>query len=84
MAPGAEVTLPWREDFNGLAYVLAGRGTVGVERRPIHLGQTAVFGAGSSLTVRADEKQDSKHARPGGHPAGGSRSVSRWRTTVRS
>ncbi|MEK8144041.1 pirin-like C-terminal cupin domain-containing protein [Streptomyces sp. M10(2022)] len=27
--PGAEVTLPWREDFNGLAYVLAGRGTAG-------------------------------------------------------
>ncbi|MCZ2524740.1 pirin family protein [Streptomyces sp. HB2AG] len=59
LAPGAEVTLPWREDFNSLAYVLAGRGTVGAERRPIRLGQTAVFGEGSSLTVRADEKQDS-------------------------
>ncbi|GAA1012663.1 pirin family protein [Streptomyces thermogriseus] len=60
LAPGAEVTLPWRRDFNGLAYVLAGRGTVGTERRPIRLGQTAVFGDGSSLTVRADEKQDSR------------------------
>jgi redox-sensitive bicupin YhaK (pirin superfamily) len=59
LAPGAEVTLPWREDFNGLAYVLAGRGAVGTERRPVHVGQAAVFGAGSSLTVRADEKQDS-------------------------
>ncbi|MFE5402261.1 pirin family protein [Streptomyces sp. NPDC056580] len=59
LAPGAEVTLPWREDFNGLAYVMAGRGSVGAERRPIRLGQTAVFGAGGSLTVRADEKQDS-------------------------
>ncbi|OMI38880.1 pirin [Streptomyces sparsogenes DSM 40356] len=59
LAPGAEITLPWREDFNGLAYVLAGRGSVGAERRPIRLGQTAVFGAGSALTVRADEKQDS-------------------------
>ncbi|MFD5424885.1 pirin family protein [Streptomyces sp. NPDC127084] len=58
LAPGAEVSLPWREDFNGLAYVLAGRGTVGAERRPIGLGQTAVFGEGSALTVRADEKQD--------------------------
>jgi redox-sensitive bicupin YhaK (pirin superfamily) len=58
LAPGAEITLPWREDFNALAYVLAGRGSVGGERRPVHLGQTAVFGAGSSLTVRADEKQD--------------------------
>ncbi|NGO79462.1 pirin family protein [Streptomyces sp. YC504] len=56
--PGASVTLPWRSDFNGLAYVLAGRGTVGEERRPIHKGQTAVFGDGGALTVRADEKQD--------------------------
>ncbi|MFC7013243.1 pirin family protein [Streptomyces viridiviolaceus] len=60
LAPGAEVTLPWREDFNGLAYVLAGRGSVGAERRPIRLGQAAVFGAGSSLTVRADETQESR------------------------
>ncbi|MET9731897.1 pirin family protein [Streptomyces sp. NPDC006458] len=59
LAPGAEITLPWREDFNALAYVLAGRGTVGTDRRPVHLGQTAVFGSGSSLTVRADDKQDS-------------------------
>ncbi|MFK4099446.1 pirin family protein [Streptomyces sp. NPDC019531] len=59
LAPGAEITLPWREDFNALAYVLAGRGSVGSDRRPIHLGQTAVFGDGGSLTVRADEKQDS-------------------------
>ncbi|WP_327296373.1 MULTISPECIES: pirin family protein [unclassified Streptomyces] len=58
--PGAEVTLPWREDFNGLAYVLAGRGSVGRDRRPVHTGQTAVFGAGSSLTVRADETQEAK------------------------
>ncbi|MER7035621.1 pirin-like C-terminal cupin domain-containing protein, partial [Streptomyces albidoflavus] len=56
--PGAEVTLPWRDDFNGLAYVLAGRGSVGQERRPVHTGQAAVFGSGSSLTVRADETQD--------------------------
>ncbi|KFG02087.1 pirin family protein [Streptomyces europaeiscabiei] len=59
VAPGAEITLPWREDFNALAYVLGGRGTVGADRRPIQLGQTAVFGAGSSITFRADEQQDS-------------------------
>ena len=34
VSPGAELTLPWREDFNALAYVLAGRGTVGTDRRP--------------------------------------------------
>ncbi|GHH56604.1 hypothetical protein GCM10018775_63100 [Streptomyces umbrinus] len=58
VTPGAELTLPWREDFNALAYVMAGRGSVGADRRPVHTGQTTVFGAGSSLTVRADEKQD--------------------------
>ncbi|MEU6481670.1 pirin family protein [Streptomyces sp. NPDC047017] len=58
LAPGAELTLPWREDFNGLAYVLAGSGSAGTERRPVRLGQAAVFGTGSSLTVRADGKQD--------------------------
>jgi len=33
--------------------VLAGNGTVGEEKRPIHLGQLAVFGPGDSLTVAA-------------------------------
>jgi redox-sensitive bicupin YhaK (pirin superfamily) len=59
LRPGAEITLPWREDFNGLAYVLAGCGAVGTDRRPVRMGQTAVFGTGGSLTVRADESQDS-------------------------
>ncbi|MDT0267024.1 pirin family protein [Streptomyces sp. DSM 44915] len=58
LAPGAELRLPWREDFNALAYVLAGRGSVGTDRRPVHTGQTAVFGDGAALTVRADERQD--------------------------
>ncbi|UUN28088.1 pirin family protein [Streptomyces sp. FIT100] len=57
LRPGAQITIPWREDFNGLAYVLAGSGAVGTERRPVHMGQTAVFGDGGSLTVRADDKQ---------------------------
>ncbi|MEU2434369.1 pirin family protein [Streptomyces sp. NPDC007861] len=57
LRPGAQITIPWREDFNGLAYVLAGSGAVGAERRPVHMGQTAVFGDGGSLTVRADDKQ---------------------------
>ncbi|MEV7724593.1 pirin family protein [Streptomyces sp. NPDC087917] len=59
VTPGAQITLPWREDFNALAYVMAGRGSVGAERRPVHTGQTVVFGEGGSLTVRADEAQDS-------------------------
>src|SRR6059058_2716610 len=44
VSPGASVTLPWRRDFNALAYVLGGKGAVGAERRPIAAGQLAVFG----------------------------------------
>lgn len=58
LQPGAAVTLPWRADFNGLAYVLAGRGSVGAEQRPVRMGQSAVFGEGGSLTVRAAGIQD--------------------------
>ncbi|NJQ08320.1 pirin family protein [Streptomyces lonarensis] len=58
VSPGAEITLPWQSDYNGLAYVLSGRGSVGTDHRPVELGQTAVFGDGDSITVRADDKQD--------------------------
>jgi quercetin 2,3-dioxygenase len=60
--PGAEITLPWRQDFNALAYGLAGSGAAGVERRPFRMGQAVVFGRGDSLTVRAEEVQDSRSA----------------------
>ncbi|MEE1942447.1 pirin family protein [Streptomyces sp. TRM 70361] len=60
VSPGAELTLPWRADFNALAYVLAGRGTAGTERRPVELGRTVVYGPGDTLTLRADGKQDSR------------------------
>jgi redox-sensitive bicupin YhaK (pirin superfamily) len=53
LAPGASLTLPWRKDFNALAYVLGGDGTVGTERRPIKTGQLAVYGAGDTITVAA-------------------------------
>jgi hypothetical protein len=57
--PGARLTLPWRPDFNALVYVLAGRGTVGADGRPIHSGQLARFGPGDAITVAADVSQDS-------------------------
>ncbi|MFI9360000.1 pirin family protein [Kitasatospora sp. NPDC053057] len=60
--PGAQITLPWRADFNALAYGLAGTGSAGMERRPFHMGQAVVFGDGDTLTIRADEKQDSRNA----------------------
>ena len=58
VSPGAEITVPWRGEYNALGYVLAGRGAVGTEHRPVHTGQATVFGAGGSLTVRADASQD--------------------------
>src|SRR3954449_10432508 len=61
ISPGASLTLPWRPDFNALAYTLAGKGTVGAKGRPVELGQLAVFGPGDTVTVTADAKQDSRH-----------------------
>jgi redox-sensitive bicupin YhaK (pirin superfamily) len=61
ISPGAELELPWPEDFNALVYVLSGDGTVGAERRPISSHRLAVLGRGGSLKLRADERQDSRH-----------------------
>jgi redox-sensitive bicupin YhaK (pirin superfamily) len=61
LAPGARLDVPWRADFNGLVYVLAGAGTVGIERRPVRAGQLAVLGAGDFVTVAADARQESRH-----------------------
>ena len=60
LSPGAELELPWRRDFNALLYVLNGDGTVGPERRSIGMGQLAVYGPGDTLTVRADQVQESR------------------------
>jgi redox-sensitive bicupin YhaK (pirin superfamily) len=60
LAPGARLQLPWRADFNALVYVLSGSGSVGVERRPVRLGQLAVFGPGEVITVSADPSQESR------------------------
>jgi redox-sensitive bicupin YhaK (pirin superfamily) len=60
LSPGAQLSIPWRADYNALAYVLAGYGTVGAERRPIATGQLAVFGQGNALTIAAAPIQDSR------------------------
>jgi redox-sensitive bicupin YhaK (pirin superfamily) len=59
VTPGARLTLPWSPEFNALVYVLAGRGTVGSDDRPVHTSQLAVLGAGNHLTLAADASQDS-------------------------
>jgi hypothetical protein len=51
VSPGARLETPWRRDFNALAYVLAGSGSVGAERRPVTSGQLTVFGDGDTLIV---------------------------------
>ncbi|MCW2725068.1 MAG: Pirin domain protein [Frankiales bacterium] len=61
ITPGAQLSMPWRADFNALVYVLAGHGTVGVEGRPIRTGQLAVLGKGDRLTVAAARQQDARH-----------------------
>ncbi|OZF40534.1 pirin family protein [Rhodococcus sp. 14-2483-1-1] len=53
IAPGAALTLPWEREFNALVYVLAGEGTVGAEKRPIGMGQTALFGRGDTIEMSA-------------------------------
>ncbi len=58
IAPGAQVTLPWNPQFNALAYVLSGEGTVGSEARPFQSGQLAVFGRGDTVTIGAKTTLD--------------------------
>jgi len=62
VAPGARADIPWRTDFNALAYVLAGSGTVGADGRPFHTGQLAVLADGGTVRIEADATQDSSTA----------------------
>ena len=58
--PGARLSLPWRKDFNALAYVLSGRGTVGSDERPISEGNLVALADGDRISFAASESQDSK------------------------
>jgi hypothetical protein len=60
VAPGAQVSVPWNAEFNALAYVLAGSGSVGPAGNPLKAGQLAVFGAGDRLTLAGSPKQDGR------------------------
>ena len=61
LSPGARLSIPWRADYNALAYVMAGEGTVGVAASPVRTGQLAVFGPGTALTVAAAPLQESRN-----------------------
>ncbi len=60
LAPGARLAIPWRTDYNALAYVLSGIGSVGIEHRPIRMGQLAVFGPGDAVAIDAASTQESR------------------------
>ena len=60
ITPGSTLVLPWRRDFNALAYVLAGSGVAG-GAHPVRSGQLAVFGEGDGLRLAADVHQESRH-----------------------
>jgi redox-sensitive bicupin YhaK (pirin superfamily) len=55
LAPGAQMTLPWNANYNALAYVLAGSGSVGLDAAPVKTGQLAMFVDGDAITLRANE-----------------------------
>jgi redox-sensitive bicupin YhaK (pirin superfamily) len=57
---GARLDLPWQPTYNALVYVLSGRGTVGVEQRPLETGNLAVLGAGDFVAVQASGHPDSR------------------------
>ena len=60
IAPGAELRLPWRADYNALVYTLSGKGTVGENRQPVQMGQLAVMTDGDTLVIQANKVQDSR------------------------
>ena len=68
VSPGAELHLPWPPDHNALAYVLAGRGAVGAERRPVEPGQLTVFGDGDALTLTGTATEPFEVLLLGGRP----------------
>jgi len=62
ISPGASLALPWRADFNALAFALGGNGTASPKAQPLKSGQLAVFGQGDLITLTADDRQDSRFA----------------------
>lgn len=58
LSPGARAIVPWPRDYNALVYVLAGRGAVGPDERPIRSAQLATHGPGDAVQLAADTRQD--------------------------
>ncbi len=60
LSPDAQLSLPWRDDYNALVYVLAGHGSVGESRLPVETGQLAVLGPGNTISLAASVRQESR------------------------
>ena len=60
ISPGARLRMPWRTDFNALAYVLNGHGTFGPDHHQAEMGQLVVFGPGETISMTAAENQESR------------------------
>jgi redox-sensitive bicupin YhaK (pirin superfamily) len=53
LSPGASAEQPIPADHDALVYVFEGEALVGPERRPLHEGQMAILGAGTSVQLAA-------------------------------
>jgi redox-sensitive bicupin YhaK (pirin superfamily) len=62
VAPGGQLELPGRRDFNALVYVMSGDGFVGPDQTPIGTGQLAVLGHGDALRLSAARTQQERYA----------------------
>ena len=60
LAPGAQIDIPWREDFSAIAYVLAGSGSMGTEGHRVRTGNNVVLNDGNALRISADPFQESR------------------------
>jgi redox-sensitive bicupin YhaK (pirin superfamily) len=60
LQPGAQLQLPWNQNYNALIYTLNGKGSVGAEKRPIEMGQLAVLGEGGNIVISANQSQESR------------------------
>lgn len=58
--PGARFHTEWPKGFNALAYVLAGKGAAGPNRRPVRDGQLVLYGEGDSVSLIADSAQETR------------------------
>lgn len=60
LLPGGQLVLPWNPEYNALTYVLAGRGSAGLQRDALDEGQMAVHVDGDVVILSANESQDSR------------------------